>query len=82
MLDTAERLNALNRRLTMLLGERRALEYRWTLAVTKANDWPDMRRAVELFGSIQPAADGRASDHTPALRSSSPPFARSERSDR
>ena len=57
MLDTAERLNALNRRLTMLLGERRALEYRWTLAVTKANDWPDMRRAVELFVSIQPAAD-------------------------
>jgi len=58
MRDTAERLNALNRRLTMLLGERRALEYRWTLAVTKANDWPDMRRAVELFGSIQPAAGG------------------------
>jgi hypothetical protein len=58
MPDTAERLNALNRRLTMLLGERRALQYRWTLAVTKANDWPDMRRAVELFGSIQPAADG------------------------
>jgi hypothetical protein len=59
----------------------------------KANDWPDMRRAVEL--SIQPPAEVRvmsraqrlppscrASDHTPALRSSSPPFARSERSDR
>ena len=58
MRDTAERLNALNRRLTMLLGERRALEYRWTVAATKANKWPDMRRAVELFGSIQPAADG------------------------
>lgn len=92
MPDTAERLNALNRRLTMLLGERRALQYRWTLAATKANDWPDMRRAVEL--SIQPATEVRimsraqrlppscrASDHTPALRSSSPPFARSERSD-
>ena len=57
MRDTAERLYALNRRLTMLLGERRALQYRWTLAATKANDWPDMRRAVELFVSIQPAAD-------------------------
>lgn len=57
MLDTAERLNTLNRRLIMLLGERRALQYRWTLAATKANDWPDMRRAVELFVSIQPAAD-------------------------
>jgi hypothetical protein len=56
MPDTAERLNALNRRLTMLLGERRALQYRWTLAATKANDWPDMRRAVEQL-SIQPAAE-------------------------
>ena len=57
MPDTAERLNALNRRLAMLVGERRALQYRWALAATKANDWPDMRRAVELFVSIQPAAD-------------------------
>ena len=57
MPDTAERLNAMNRRLIMLLGERRALQYRWTLAATKANDWPDMRRAVELFVSIQRAAD-------------------------
>jgi hypothetical protein len=57
MPDTAERLNALNRGLTMLLGERRALQYRWLLAATKANDWPDMRRATELFLSIQPAAD-------------------------
>jgi len=57
MPDTAERLNALNRRLTMLLGERRALQHRWLLAATKANDWPDMRRAVKLFVSIQPAAD-------------------------
>jgi hypothetical protein len=40
-----------------LLGERRALQYRWLLAATKANDWPDMRRATELFLSIQPAAD-------------------------
>ncbi len=57
MPDTAERLNALNRRLTMLLGERRALQYHWLLAATKANDWPDMRRAMELLVSIQPAAD-------------------------
>ena len=57
MPDTAERLNALNRRLAMLVGERRALQYRWMLAATKANDWPDMRRAVELFVSIQPAAN-------------------------
>ena len=57
MPDTAERLNALNRRLTMLLGERRALQHRWLLAATKVNDWPDMRRAVKLFVSIQLAAD-------------------------
>ena len=57
MRDTAERVNALNRRLTTLLGERRALEYRWTVAATRANNWPDMRRAVDLFVSIQPAAD-------------------------
>jgi hypothetical protein len=37
MPDTAERLDALNRRLTMLLGERRALQYRRLLAATKAN---------------------------------------------
>jgi len=55
--DTAERLNALNRRFAMLVGERRALQYRWMLAATKANDWPDMRRAVDLFVSIQPPAD-------------------------
>jgi hypothetical protein len=55
--DTAERLNALNRRLTMLLGERRALQYRWLLAAARVNDWPNMRRATELFLSIQPAAD-------------------------
>jgi len=55
--ETAERLNALNRRLAMLVGERRALQYRWMVAATKANDWPDMRRAVELFVSIQPVAD-------------------------
>jgi hypothetical protein len=57
MRDIAERLDALNGRLTALLDERRALQYRWTLAATKANHWPDMRRAVDLFVSIQPAAD-------------------------
>ena len=55
MRDTAERVNALNRRLATLFGERRALEYRWTVAATKANKWPDMRRAGDLFVSIQPA---------------------------
>jgi len=57
MADTAECLRALNRRLATLLGERRALEYRWILAATKANDWPDMHRASERLVNTQPAAD-------------------------
>jgi len=57
MADTAERLRALNRRLATLLGEHRALEYRWILAATKANDWPDLHRASERLVSAQPAAD-------------------------
>ena len=57
MPDTTEHLNTLNRQLATLVGERRALEYRWMLAATKAHDWPDMRRAVELFVSIQPPAN-------------------------
>ena len=56
MRETAERLNALNRRLTMLLDEHRTLEYRWTLAAVRANDWPDTCRAAERFASLQSAA--------------------------
>jgi hypothetical protein len=57
MPDTVERLRALHRRLTTLLGERRALEFRWILAATKANHWPDLHRASERLASTQPAAD-------------------------
>jgi hypothetical protein len=63
--DTAERLNALNRRLAMLVGERRALQYRWMLAATKANDWPDMRRAVEPAADRADTATANPASNTP-----------------
>jgi hypothetical protein len=65
MNDTAQRLNTLNHQLTSLLGERRALQCRWMLAAAKANDWPDMHRARELFVSIQPASQRAAPDTEP-----------------